>query len=87
VPLTQLFLPYLKEASRSNIVNVSIVIGTRTFTNILAYGMSKAALDQFAKSIAFELAPKCIRVSSVNLGVIVINFHLRSGYSSESCSR
>lgn len=82
VALTQLCLPYL-EASKGNIVNVSSVSGTRSFTNILAYGISKAALDQFTKSTALELSPKGIRVNSVNPGVIVTNFHLRSGYSNE----
>ena len=46
-------------------MNVSSVSGSRSFTNILAYGMSKAALDQFTKSVALELAPKGVRVNSV----------------------
>ena len=64
VQLTQLCLPNLIKF-KGNIVNVSSVSGTRSFANILAYGMSKAALDQFTKSIALELADKKVRVNSV----------------------
>ncbi|KAF6026208.1 hypothetical protein EB796_015477 [Bugula neritina] len=34
----------------------------------VAYGMSKAALDQFTRSLALDLAPKQVRVNSVNPG-------------------
>jgi NAD(P)-dependent dehydrogenase (short-subunit alcohol dehydrogenase family) len=64
VQLTQLCVPHLIK-SKGNIVNISSVSGTRSFANILAYGVSKAALDQFTKSIALELADKGVRVNSV----------------------
>lgn len=57
VQLTQLAVPYLIE-SKGNIVNVSSVAGMRTFTNFLAFSMSKAALNQFTKCAAIELAEK-----------------------------
>lgn len=72
--LTQLAVPYLI-ASKGNIVNVSSVVGLRAFEGILVYATSKAALDQFSRCIALELAGKGVRVNSVNPAVIDTNFH------------
>lgn len=76
--LTQLAVPHLLK-TKGNIVNVSSVTGIRAFPNVLAYNMSKAAIDQFTRCTALELAPKGIRVNSVNPGVIVTEVHKRGG--------
>ncbi|XP_055696789.1 3-oxoacyl-[acyl-carrier-protein] reductase FabG-like [Phlebotomus papatasi] len=76
--LTMLAVPHLIK-TKGNIVNVSSVAGTRSFPNILAYGMSKSAVDQFTKCTALELAPKQVRVNAVNPGVIVTDIHKRGG--------
>lgn len=76
--LTQKCLPHLI-ATKGNIVNVSSVAGTRSFPNILAYGVSKAALDQMTRSSALELAASGVRVNAVNPGVVVTNIHKRGG--------
>ncbi|XP_065095369.1 3-oxoacyl-[acyl-carrier-protein] reductase FabG-like [Ochlerotatus camptorhynchus] len=76
--LTMLAVPYLIK-SKGNIVNVSSVAGTRSFANLLAYCISKAALDQFTRCVALDLAPKQVRVNSVNPAVIVTDFHSRLG--------
>ena len=76
--LSQKCLPYLEE-TKGNIVNVSSVTGTRSFPNILAYSVSKAAIDQLTRCSALELAPKGIRVNAVNPGVVVTNIHKRGG--------
>lgn len=76
--LTMLAVPHLIK-TKGNIVNVSSVAGIRNFTNFLAYSISKSALDQFTKCVALELAPKGVRVNSVNPGVIVTNFHYNIG--------
>lgn len=78
--LTMLAVPHLLKA-KGNIVNVSSVAGLRSFTNILAYCMSKAAVDQFTRCVALELGPKGIRVNAVNPGSILTN--LQSGMSQE----
>ena len=52
-----LAVPYLVK-SKGNIVNVSSVNGIRSFPGVLAYCMSKSAVDQFTKCVALELAPK-----------------------------
>ncbi|RNA22147.1 3-oxoacyl-[acyl-carrier- ] reductase -like [Brachionus plicatilis] len=82
ISLTQLCLPYLIE-SKGSVVNVSSVAGSRSFPNVLAYCMSKAALDQFTKCVALEVADKGVRVNSVNPGVIITNIHKRAGHDEE----
>lgn len=84
--LTQLAVPHLIE-TKGNVVNVSSVNGMRSFPGILAYNMSKAALDQFTQCVALELAPKGIRVNSVNPGVIITNIHRRGGMDDEAYSK
>ena len=81
--LTQLAVPHLV-ATQGNIVNVSSVAGLRSFPGFLAYCMSKAALDQFTKCVALELAPKNVRVNSINPAVIVTDFFRRMGMNDEA---
>merc|ERR1711988_1057618 len=75
--LTKLAVPHLIK-SKGNIVNVSSVNGIRSFANVHAYNMSKSALDQFTRTTALELAPKQVRVNSVNPGVIITELQKRS---------
>jgi NAD(P)-dependent dehydrogenase (short-subunit alcohol dehydrogenase family) len=70
--------PHL-EKTKGNIVNVSSVAGLRSFPNVLAYCVSKAAVDQLTRCSALELAAKNIRVNAVNPGVVVTNIHKRGG--------
>lgn len=65
--LTMLAVPHLIKTEGS-IVNVSSVNGIRSFPGVLAYNLSKAAVDQFTRCVALELAPKKVRVNSVNPG-------------------
>jgi len=65
--------------TRGSIVNVSSVTGLRAFSGVLAYCVSKAALDQLTRCAALELAPKGVRVNAVNPGVVVSNLHRRGG--------
>jgi NAD(P)-dependent dehydrogenase (short-subunit alcohol dehydrogenase family) len=78
--MMQKCLPFIEKV-RGNIVNVSSVTGTRAFPNVLAYCVSKAAIDQLTRCAALELAPKGIRVNAVNPGVVVTNIHKRGGMS------
>lgn len=64
VILTKLAIPYL-ELIKGNVINVSSVTGLRGCTQLLAYSMSKAAINQFTKCTAVELGPKGIRVNAV----------------------
>jgi NAD(P)-dependent dehydrogenase (short-subunit alcohol dehydrogenase family) len=76
--LTMLATPHLVK-TKGNIVNVSSVAGTRSFPGLVAYCVSKAAVDQFTKCVALELAAKGVRVNAVNPGVIVTDIHKRGG--------
>lgn len=80
--LMKLAVPHL-EKTRGAIVNVSSVTGLRSFPGILAYCVSKAALDQLTRCAALELAPKGIRVNAVNPGVVRTNLHRAGGMSEE----
>ena len=82
VELTRAALPHL-EATRGCIVNVSSVAGARAFPGIIAYAVSKAAVDQLTRCAALELGPKGVRVNAVNPGVVVTELH-RRGYMSEA---
>ena len=81
--LMQQALPSLIER-RGNIVNVSSVTGLRAFPGVLAYCVSKAALDQLTRCSALELAAKGVRVNAVNPGVVVTEIHKRGGMNDEA---
>jgi NAD(P)-dependent dehydrogenase (short-subunit alcohol dehydrogenase family) len=71
-------MPHLLER-RGAVVNVSSVTGIRSFPNVLAYCVSKAAVDQLTRCAALEVASKGVRINAVNPGVVVTNLHRRSG--------
>ena len=83
--LMKLCLPSIIER-KGNIVNVSSVTGLRAFPGVLAYCVSKAAVDQLTRCSALELAPKGVRVNAVNPGVVRTNLHLNSGMEQETYS-
>lgn len=80
--ITQLVLPMLK-ASKGAVVNVSSVTGLRAFPGIMAYCIAKAAVDQFTRCAALELASSGVRVNAVNPGVVRTNLHRASGMGEE----
>lgn len=81
--LIQLALPYLI-VRKGNIVNVSSITGVRAFPNVLAYCVSKAGIDQLTHCAALELAPKGVRINSVNPGIVVTNLHRAGGMGEET---
>ena len=81
--LMRAVLPHLASAGAS-IVNVSSVTGLRAFPNVLAYCVSKAAVDQLTRCAALELAPRGIRVNAVNPGVVITNLHRRGGMDEQA---
>jgi NAD(P)-dependent dehydrogenase (short-subunit alcohol dehydrogenase family) len=81
--LMQQALPSLSER-RGNIVNISSVTGLRSFPGVLAYCVSKAALDQLTRCAALEMAAKGVRVNAVNPGVVVTEIHKRGGMSEDA---
>jgi NAD(P)-dependent dehydrogenase (short-subunit alcohol dehydrogenase family) len=71
-------------ATRGSIVNVSSVTGLRSFPGVLAYCVSKSAIDQLTRCAALELASNGVRVNAVNPGVVVSNLHRRGGMNEEN---
>jgi len=80
--MMQKCVPHL-EKTKGNVINVSSVAGQRAFPNMLAYCVSKAAIDQLTRCSALELAPKGVRVNAVNPGVVVTSLHKRGGMHEE----
>lgn len=62
---TKYFLPFLKNAERGQIINVSSVSGFFGFPGLGPYVTSKFALEGFSESLRLELQPDNIYVSLV----------------------
>jgi len=66
--LTALAIPYL-EKTKGVIINISSIASIKPSPKTIVYCMSKSAIDMFTKTLALELAPKGIRVNSINPAV------------------
>src|SRR5205809_1059924 len=75
-------MPHLKQR-KGAVVIVSSVNGLRSFPGVLAYNVSKAAVDHLTRCAAIEMAPLGVRINAVNPGVTVTNLHRRSGMGEE----
>jgi NAD(P)-dependent dehydrogenase (short-subunit alcohol dehydrogenase family) len=69
--------------SKGAVVNVSSVTGLRSFPGVLAYCVSKSAIDQLTRCAALEVAAKGVRINAVNPGVVISNLHRRGGMDEE----
>lgn len=80
--LTSLATPYLVK-TKGCIVNVSSVAAFKPIkdADYLPYCISKAALDQFTRCVALELARDGVRVCSVNPGGTKTPFAENAGFS------
>jgi NAD(P)-dependent dehydrogenase (short-subunit alcohol dehydrogenase family) len=76
-------MPHLIER-KGNVVNVSSVTGLRSFPGVLAYCVSKSAVDQLTRCSALEVAAKGVRINAVNPGVVVTEIHKRGGMSTDA---
>ncbi|XP_063628289.1 3-oxoacyl-[acyl-carrier-protein] reductase FabG-like [Cydia splendana] len=79
VQLTSLAVNHL-EATKGNIVSVSSIAAMSVSgSNFMPYCVSKAALDQFTRCAALDLAPLGIRVNTVNPGPVKTDIIENSG--------
>lgn len=68
---TQAALPLLRRSTGDRaIINLSSTLATVADPDTLAYGAFKAALDQWTRSLALELAPEHIRVVGIAPGPV-----------------
>lgn len=81
--LMSALLPLLK-AARGSVVNLSSVAGLRAFPGLMAYCVSKAAVDQLTRCAALDLAPDGVRVNAVNPGVVVTELHRAGGMGEDA---
>jgi 3-oxoacyl-[acyl-carrier protein] reductase len=56
--------------SGGSIINVSSIVSTLSPAGVSIYSATKAAIDAVTRSLAKELAPRNIRVNSINPGLI-----------------
>ncbi|MNM96003.1 putative ketoacyl reductase [compost metagenome] len=80
VAVTQAFLPLLRKSDAARIVNVSSVLGSQTLHadptsaiwdfKIPAYNASKAAVNSWTLSLAYELRDTSIKVNTVHPGYV-----------------
>lgn len=68
-------IPYLRQHSEGAIVLISSVAAQRGVPNAITYGTAKAAVMQFTRALARDLAADNIRVTCVAPGIIRTPFH------------
>ena len=71
--LSKELLPYMLEQKKGNFIHISSIYGLIGFQGYSGYGVSKAALAQFSKSIAIEYGPHGIRSNTISPGIIETN--------------
>lgn len=75
------FIPILSEGAA--ITNLSSVNAYTGMTNTAVYAASKAALNSYTRTAATELAPKNIRINSVNPGPVSTPIFGKTGMPEE----
>uniref|UniRef100_A0A1B6DEX8 Ketoreductase domain-containing protein n=1 Tax=Clastoptera arizonana TaxID=38151 RepID=A0A1B6DEX8_9HEMI len=84
--LTKLAMPHLIQ-TRGNVVNVSSAASKVPVPAILAYSMSKAAMDHFSRIVSLEMASRGVRVNVVNPGPIYTDIGVNSGATEEQVAQ
>jgi enoyl-[acyl-carrier protein] reductase III len=68
--LAQKTIPLMHQRGSGSIIGISSLGSHRIIPNYGAIGVSKAALETLVKYLAFELAPKNIRVNCISGGLV-----------------
>ena len=77
----------IADGTRGAIVNISSVNAVMAIPHILAYNMSKGALNQLTRNAAIALAEHGIRVNAIGPGTILTDLVRRSIFTSEAARR
>jgi len=78
---TEKFLPIINDGG--SIINLSSINAYTGMPNTAIYGASKAALNSYTRTAATELAPRKIRVNSVNPGPTYTPIFSKTGIPEE----
>lgn len=78
---TEKFLPILNDGA--SIINLSSINAYTGMPNTAIYAASKAALNSYTRTAATELAPRKIRINSVNPGPIATPIFGKTGMPEE----
>ena len=78
---TEKFLPILNDGA--SIINLSSVNAYTGMPNTAVYAASKAALNSYTRTAATELAPRKIRINSVNPGPVSTPIFGKTGMEEE----
>lgn len=78
---TEKFLPILNEGA--SIINLSSINAYTGMPNTAVYAASKAALNSYTRTAATELAPRKIRINSVNPGPVYTPIFGKTGMPEE----
>ncbi|HLX52891.1 MAG TPA: SDR family oxidoreductase, partial [Aquella sp.] len=69
--LTQLCYPLLAASKSASIINISGISSQKAFMGSAPYGMAKAAIESFTRSLAIELGNRHIRANAIVPGFIM----------------
>ena len=78
----QKFLPILREGA--SVINLSSINAYTGMPNTAVYAASKAAMNALTRTAAYELAPRHIRVNSVNPGPVNTAIFTKLGMPEEA---
>ncbi len=81
VRMTRMAVPLMRDGGR--IIHVTSIHGERAEAGSSAYAMAKAALNQFCRNLALELAPRGIRVNAIAPGFIDTEMSVKADGVSE----
>ncbi|XP_069137924.1 3-oxoacyl-[acyl-carrier-protein] reductase FabG-like [Argopecten irradians] len=84
--ITQLAVPHLK-ATKRNVINLSSIAAEEAISAGGVYGMTKAAVSMFTKTLALELARYGVRVNEVRPGVAHTNLYIAGGNGDSQMER
>lgn len=73
--ITRMAVPFMSSGGR--IIHITSIHGERAEANASAYAMAKAALNQFCRVLAVELAPRGILVNAIAPGFVDTEMSVR----------
>ena len=81
IRMTRMVVPFMKAGGR--IIHITSIHGERAEAGASAYAMAKAALNQFCRALAVDLAPQAILVNAIAPGFIDTEMSLRPDGTNE----